>query len=153
MGFLSGVAQAFEQVAPSPFGIRDGKLLFNPSAHLLGALEKVLVKFVLELGELFFAEKAVGAARFQTTECLQPAAVIASEPVGNGIGNNPKYLSDFGVGVSAVFEKQTQEAFAKPYILFVFVAMSDFRSMRVGKGKAKVFHTFILPENKILMRR
>ena len=135
MGFLASVAEAFEQVAHAAFGIRDGTLLVDPSAHLLGALETVRVEFVLELGELFCAQKAIGTACFQTTESLNAAAVIEVKPDGDGIWDNQKDLGDFAIGMPSVFKQETLEAFPKTCVFFVFVAAGNFRPLFLGQGQ------------------
>ena len=136
MGFLSCIADPFEQIAHPAFGIRDIKLFFDPGAHLLGALKPMGVEFGFELSDLVFAQKAVGAASFQTAERVYAAAVIEPEPVGDGIGNYQKYLRDFAVGMASVFEKQTVKPFPEAGVLFLFVAAGDFFPLRVGEGKA-----------------
>ena len=109
MGFLAGIAEAFEQIAHSALRIRHVKLLFDPGADLFGALKAVRIELGAERNELFFAQKAVGTAGFQRTQGVQAAAIVKVESVGDRFRDNQKELRDFAVGMALVFEQETLE--------------------------------------------
>jgi hypothetical protein len=86
VGLLAAVAQASEKGAHPALRVGHAPAQrLDPRTDLSGALGAVRVEFFREPLGLFLCQTGVGAADFPDAEGLQPAGVVAAEPVIDGV--------------------------------------------------------------------